>query len=100
MPNGWLYTIYNKDNSHVNKSEYRLGDDVFGCGLLSIGGQFIIMTHSMNSITTLDNAVLFSLYSPQMTPTGRYLLEKTPVFHTICHTPGVLFEDLIEPRED
>lgn len=100
VPNGWLYTAYKRDNSHVNRSEYRLGDDVFGYALLSIGGQFIIMTHDMTSITTLDNAVLFSMYSPQMTASGRYLLEKTPVFHTLCHTPGALFEDLIEPKED
>ena len=100
VPNGWLYTAYKKDNSQVNKTEYRLGDDVFGYALLSIGGQFILMTHDMTSITTLDNAVLYSLYSPQMSASGRYLLEKTPVFHTLCHTPGALFEDLIEPKND
>ena len=100
VPNGWLYTAYKKDNAYVNKAEYRLGDDVIGYALLSIGGQFIIMSHDMNSITALDNAVIFSIYSPQMTPTGRYLLEKTPVFHTICHSSGALFEDLIEPSGD
>ncbi|MBR2540213.1 MAG: hypothetical protein IKE85_05215 [Mogibacterium sp.] len=96
VPNGWLYTIYKKDNSHVNKTEYRLGDDVYGYALLTIGGQLIIMTHDMNSITTLDNAVIFSVYSPYLKVTGRYLLEKTPVFHTLCHSHGVYFEDLID----
>ena len=96
VPNGWLYTIYKKDNSHVNKTEYRLGDDVYGYALLTIGGQLIIMTHDMNSITTLDNAVIFSVYSPYLNVTGRYLLEKTPVFHTLCHSHGVYFEDLID----
>lgn len=100
VPNGILYTIYKKDNSHVNKTEYRLGDDVYGYALMNYGGQLIIMTHDVNSITTLDNAVLFSLYSPHIRVTGRYLLEKTPVFHTICHSFGAVFEDLIEPRDD
>ena len=97
VPNGWLYTILKKDNSHVNKSDYRLGDDVYGYALLTIGGELILMSNDVNAITSLDNATIFSLYSPYLEVTGRYLLDHTPVFHTICHTAGVRFEDLIEP---
>ncbi|MBE6041443.1 MAG: hypothetical protein E7220_02855 [Clostridiales bacterium] len=100
VPNGWLYTIFKKDNSHVNKADYRLGDDVFGYALLSLSGQLILMSNDMNAITTLDNATMFSLYAPDLTIRGRYLLERTPVFHTLCHTQGVLFEDIIMPIPD
>ncbi len=95
--NGWLYTIYNKDNSHVNRSEYRLDDDVYGYVLLTIPGEMILMTHDVNHITSLDNSVLYSFYAPYLKLKGRYLLEKTPVFQTLCHNTGAMFENLIEP---
>lgn len=97
VANGWLYTIYNKDNSHVNKSEYRLDDDVFGYALLTIPGQLVLMTHMMTNINTLDNAVAYSFYAPYFKLKGRFLLEKTPVFHTLCQSSGTRFEDLIMP---
>ncbi len=99
VPNGWLYTIFNKDNSHVNKSEYRLGDDVYGYALLTIGGEFVLMSNEMNRISMLDNATVMSYYSPYLKLTGRYMID-TPVFHTLCHSPGAYFEDLIEPKSD
>lgn len=95
VPNGWLYTIYNKDNSHVNKADYNLGDDVYGYALLTIGGQFIIMSTEMTRISMLDNATVMSYYSPYLKLSGRYLID-TPVFHTLCHSHGAYFEDLIE----
>ena len=96
VPNGWLFTIYNQDNSHVGKSDYRLGDDVFGYALLTIGGEFVLMSHALDRISHLDTSTLLSAYYPQMTLTGRYMLE-TPVFHTLCQAHGIRFEDLIEP---
>lgn len=98
VPNGWLYTIYNKDNSHVNKAEYRLGDDVYGYALLTIGGQFVLMSTEMTRISMLDNATVMSFYSPYMKASGRYMID-TPVFHTLCHSQGAYFEDLIETEQ-
>lgn len=98
VPNGWLYTIYNKDNSHVNKFEYRLGDDVYGYALLTIGGEFVLMSNEMTRISMLDNATAMSFYSPQLKLTGRYMID-TPIFHTLCHSHGAYFEDLIEPKQ-
>ncbi len=94
--NGWLYTIYNKDNKHVNRTEYRLDDDVFGYAFLTIPGQLVLMSRNVEKIAKLDNSVLYSFYSPYLKLRGRYLLERTPVFHTLCHTQGLLFEDLVE----
>ena len=96
VPNGWLYTIYKKDNSYVNKTEYRLGDDVYGYALLNTGGELVLMSNEMDRITMIDNAAMMSIYAPYMKVTGRYLIE-TPIFHTLCHTHGALFSDLIEP---
>lgn len=96
--NGWVYTIYNQSNAHVEKSEYRLGDDVYGYALLTIGGELILMSHDLSRISMLDDAAVFSIYSPYLSIKGRYRLD-SPVFHTLCHTPGVLFDDLIEPDD-
>ena len=99
VPNGWLYTVYNPDNSHVNKTDYRLGDDVYGYALLTIGGQFVLMSNEMTRISMLDNATVMSVYSPYMKLSGRYMID-TPIFHTLCQSHGAYFEDLIEQRPE
>ena len=96
--NGWLYTIYNKDNSHVDKAEYRLGDDVYGYALLTMGGELILMSHDLSRISILDEATFFSVYAPSISVKGRYRLDN-PVFQTLCRTSGLYFDDLIEPEE-
>ena len=95
--NGILFTIYNATNSHVEKSEYRIGDDVYGYALLSTGGEFVLMSHDMNRISMLDEAMIFSMYSPFIKVVGRYRLD-SPIFHSLCHTPGLRFEDMVEPE--
>ncbi|MCQ2567301.1 MAG: hypothetical protein MJ127_02735 [Mogibacterium sp.] len=98
VPNGWLFTIYNKDNSHVNSADYRLSDDVFGYALLSIDGEFIIMSNKISNIEYMDDATVISLYAPFMSLTGRYELD-TPIFHNLCSSYGVMFRELIEGPE-
>lgn len=95
VPNGWLYTIYNKDNSHVDKAEYRISDDVYGYALLTITGEFAIMSHKIMNISVMDNSVVMSFYSPYMKLNGRYTLD-TPIFQTLCQIPGIMFKDLTE----
>ena len=96
VPNGWLYTVYNKDNSHVNRTEYRIGDDVYGYALLTIGGELVLMSNELTRINMLDKSAMMSVYAPYFTLKGRYLIE-TPVFHTLCQASGAYFSDLIEP---
>ena len=99
VPNGWLYTIYNKDNSHVNKKEYKIGDDVYGYALLTIGGELVLMSNELTRINMIDNAAVMSMYGPYLKLKGRYLIE-TPIFHTLCNAHAVLFEDLIQPAPE
>ena len=96
VPNGWLYTVYNSDNSHVDRAEYRIGDDVYGYALLSIGGELVLMSNEMTRISMLDTSTVMSSYSPYIQLKGRYRID-TPVFHTLCHSHGAYFSDLIEP---
>lgn len=98
VPNGWLYTAFKGNNSHVDSPHYRLDDDVYGYALLSIGGELILMSHDLRSISMLDDATIFSLYAPFIDTKGRYRLDAS-VFQTLCQNPGVLFDDLVEPGE-
>ena len=97
VPNGWLYTAYKGDNSHVDTASYRLNDDVYGFALLSIAGELILMSNDLRYISMLDDATIFSMYSPFISTKGRYRLD-TPVFQTLCGAPGVMFDDMAEPE--
>ena len=64
VPNGWLYTAYKGDNSHVDSSSYRLNDDVYGFALLSIAGELILMSNELRYISMLpDTAFAVSAIS-------------------------------------
>ena len=99
VPNGWLYTAYKGDNSHVDTSSYKLNDDVYGFALLTIAGELILMSNELRYISMLDDATIFSLYSPFISTKGRYRLD-TPVFQTLCGAAGVMFDDMVEPEGD
>jgi hypothetical protein len=99
VPNGWLYTAYKGDNSHVDTPSYKLNDDVYGFALLSIAGELILMSNDLRHISMLDDATIFSLYSPFISTKGRYRLD-TPVFQTLCGAAGVMFDDMVEPQGD
>ena len=99
VPNGWLYTAYKGDNSHVDTSSYRLNDDVYGFALLSIAGELILMSNELRYISMLDDSTIFSMYSPFISTKGRYRLD-TPVFQTLCGAPGVMFDDMVEPERE
>ena len=99
VPNGWLYTAYKGDNSHVDTSSYKLNDDVYGFALLSIAGELILMSNDLKYISMLDDATIFSMYSPFISTKGRYRLD-TPVFQTLCGAAGIMFDDLVEPERD
>lgn len=99
VPNGWLYTAYKGDNSHVDTSSYRLNDDVYGFALLSIAGELVLMSNELRYISMLDDATIFSMYSPFISTKGRFRLD-TPVFQTLCGAAGMMFDDLVEPESD
>ena len=96
--NGWLYTVYNKDNSHANRSDYRISDDVFGYALLTIDGEFILMSNKYMNITHMDGETITSIYSPFLKLEGRYRLQDS-IFQLLCDTSGIMFRQLIESMD-
>ncbi len=99
VPNGWLYTAYKGDNSHVDTAHYRLDDDVYGYALLTIPGELVLMSHDLRHISMLDDSTIFSLYAPFISTKGRYRLDSS-VFQTLCKATGAMFDDLVEPVGD
>ena len=99
VPNGWLYTAYKGNNSHVDTTSYRLNDDVYGYALLTIAGELVLMSNDLRNISMLDDSVIFSLYSPFINTKGRYRIDSS-VFQTLCRAPGAMFEELVEPEGD
>ncbi len=98
VPNGWLYTAYKGNNSHVDSSSYRLNNDVYGYALLTIAGELVLMSNDLHHISMLDDATIFSMYSPFISTKGRFRID-TPVFQTLCQAAGVTFDQLVEPGE-
>jgi len=92
--NGWLYTIYNQTNDHVNRSEFHLNDDVFGTALLSIPGELVIMSYRLVDIDTFEASLMLSESINRIHLKGRYQVENQ-VFQTMVDTTGAMFEDLI-----
>ena len=99
VPNGWLYTAYKGNNSHVDSSSYRLSDDVYGYAVLTIAGELVLMSNDLRHISMLDDATIFSLYSPFISTKGRYRID-TSVFQTLCRVPGAMFDELVEPQNN
>ncbi len=95
VPNGLLFAAYRKDNSHVDSRHYKLGEDVCGYALISVSDELILMSHDIEYISLLDEAVIYSAYSRFISTKGRYTLD-APVFQTLCQTEGIMFDDLIE----
>ena len=77
----------------------RTTDDVYGFALLSIAGELILMSNELRYISMLDDATIFSMYSPFISTKGRFRLD-TPVFQTLCGAAGAMFEDMVEPEGD
>ncbi|MDD6096072.1 MAG: hypothetical protein PUC20_01065 [Firmicutes bacterium] len=92
--NGWFIPVYNKDNSHVRLSVYRIGGDLSASALVSIPGELIIMSTRLLDASLAESSVSDSRYSDKLVMKGRYQINE-PVFQTLCTTTGAMFEDLI-----
>lgn len=98
VDNGWLLPIYRRDNTHVDKALYHIGGDIIGNGLVSIPGEFILMSTRLMDSNALENSVAESVYGDKFVLKGRYHIKES-VFQTICSTTGSMFEDFVM-RED
>lgn len=97
--NGWLFLKYNPDNSHVDKAEYYLNGDVYGSAVLTLAGEFIVMSYKLMNISLLEADLASIPLAAHMHLKGRYEVNNQ-VFSTVCNNTGIMFDDAIEPPEE
>lgn len=76
-----------------------MNDDVYGYAILSISGEFVLMSNYLDNITSMERRLITSMYSPYITPTGRYEIEDS-IFQTFCETGSAVFKNLIDEITD
>ena len=97
--NGIVYVIYNKDNYHVDSSNYFMNHDLYGAYLLTPNGELVVMSHDIIKITNMEADIGRSINANKLKLKGRYKLE-TQVFKSFSETPGAMFNEMIYSPED
>lgn len=99
VPNGILYVLYNKDNAHVNSSNYYMNHDLYGAYLLTPNNEFIMMSNDLVHITNMEMDINRSANFAKLELTGKYKLD-TQIFQTFAESTGAYFKDMILSPED
>lgn len=93
--NGFMYTLYNKDNSHVGSPDYWLNDDIYVSALMSMGGELVVMSYLEKKADNVEKQLISYVRNRKIRLKGRYEIGNQ-VFKTLCDKPGAKFEDLIK----
>lgn len=91
---GRLFLAFNKDNSHVNKSEFRLNEDVYGMYYISDFGQMIIASYNVAGILSLEHDLRKSALKDYLTMTAKYEF-KEPILYEFIQSDFDDFEEFI-----
>ena len=98
-PNGIVYVLYNKDNYHVDSSNYFMNHDLYGAYLLTPNDELVVMSHDIIKITNMEADIGRSMNSSKLKLRGRYKLE-TQVFKSFSETSGAKFSEMIYSPDD
>ena len=93
-PNGIVYVLYNKDNSHVDSANYYMNHDLYGAYLLTPKNELVVMSHDLMKITNMEMDINKSINISKLELKGRYKLE-TQVFQSFAESPNTMFSDMI-----
>ena len=92
--NGFSYTLYNKDNSHVDRLTFYLSGDIYASALISMAGELVVMSYYISDISKIEQELEPYEAEGKIRLKGRYKI-KDQMFHTLCASLGAHFEDLI-----
>lgn len=82
---GTLFMMFHPNNSHVDKWEYRLNDDVLGMYFVSAGGQLIAAAYCLNDIRALEHDLGQSSFARRLIPTAKFEFQE-PVLYEFIHS--------------
>lgn len=92
---GTLYMMFHPNNSHVDKWEYRLNDDVQGMYFVSMVGQLIAAAYRLDDIRALEQDLSQSPFARRLIPTSKFEFQE-PVLYEFIHSGFDDFDDFVE----
>lgn len=91
---GTLYMMFHPHNKHVNKSEYRLNEDVLGTYFISDGGQLICAAYGIDEVLQMEWDLVRSPYRKKLVPLEKYQF-KEPILYEFIQSGFSSFEDFV-----
>lgn len=92
---GFLYTVYDRNNSHVSSDEYLIYNDVQGLIFITVSGELLITAYSEKRIRPLENRVEKLMCEGLAAIEGKYEFPD-PVMYTFITSGTVNFDEFIE----
>ena len=93
--NGKMYLIFNEDNSHVNRQEYRLNADVYGMVYVSESGQMILASYDLENIMKMEKDLTQNPLAGYLVLESKYEF-KEPILYEFVHSGFDDFEEFID----
>ena len=93
--NGKMYLIFNEDNSHVNRQEYRLNADVYGMVYVSESGQMILASYDLENIMQMEKDLTQNPLAGYLVLESKYEF-KEPILYEFVHSGFEDFEEFID----
>ncbi len=92
---GTLYMIFNPDNSHVDKTQYRLSGDVMGVYYLMDNGHLVVSARSDQEIKQLEKDLATSEIGKCLVPVSKYQFN-TPILPQFINNDMEDFEEFVK----
>ncbi len=92
---GTLYMMFHPNNKHVDKTEYRLNEDVLGLYFLSDNGQLICAAYTIDDVLKLEWDLVRSPYRKRLAPVEKYQFQEA-VLYEFIQSGFPFFEEFVE----
>lgn len=91
---GRMYLAFNSNNNHVNTSNFKLNDDVFGVCYVTDYGELILGSYNKFSIEKFEMEILTSSIGHTLMPISKYEFHD-PVLFDFVHSQFERFDDFV-----
>lgn len=92
---GQLFMIFNPNNKHVAKKQYRLNEDVLGMYFNTTSNQLLVAAYSMDEIRRLEKDLSYSNIAKNLVPLSKYEF-KEPVLYEFINSNFEDFDDFVD----
>lgn len=92
---GTMYMCFKPDNSHVEKSEFRLADDIFAIFYVTDYGQLIVGTYSMEDMISVSKLLSEKETAADICLTSKYNFAQS-VIYEFAQSDYTDFDDFVD----